>query len=64
MPDDLKFRGDYTKKEIYSGDKLLKSYGDAYHDNGNEKSDGFLDCLECLDYTVNLTRENRVDEDL
>jgi len=64
MSDDPEFKGDYTKMEIYSGEELLKTYGDAYHDHGGEKVDGFLDGLQAVGYTIFLTRENRIDEDL
>lgn len=43
---------DYYDIEIQvtlpEGRKIKKAYGDAYHDKGHEKTEGFVDCLYLL----------------
>jgi major membrane immunogen (membrane-anchored lipoprotein) len=40
---DEDFGGDCQGVDIYIDGKLVKSYGDYYHDKGEEKAEGFID---------------------
>jgi len=46
--DDVKFNRDYTSIDIEIDGKEMIEYGDFYHDRGQEKAEGFLDCLDIL----------------
>lgn len=58
LVDDPEFEGDYTQIEIFMnmglGHKLVKTYGDYYHDKGDEKAAGFMDGISALtdDYSI------------
>jgi ABC-type sugar transport system substrate-binding protein len=40
--------GDYAEVIIKEGKTVLATYGDAYHDNGQEKTQGFIDAVRKL----------------
>lgn len=44
--DDPQFVYDYCDIEIFVDGKLVKEYGDYYHDNGKEKVEGFIDAYK------------------
>lgn len=56
--DDTGCAGDYTSIDIYLDNQLKKSYGDHYHDKGQEKIEGVLDCLDFLGVEHTVIREN------
>lgn len=37
------FDGDYSAVSVYFGSKLLKRYGDYYHDKGEERAESFCE---------------------
>jgi hypothetical protein len=41
--DDPEMTSDYYAIEIYVDNKLMRSYGDYYHDKGYDKMQGWLD---------------------
>ncbi len=43
--DDPTFIGDYTSVEVFLDDLKVVEYGDAYHDRGAQKADGFVDAV-------------------
>ena len=45
---DPKFDRDYTGIDIIIDGDLVIEYGDSYHDNGQEKSEGFVDALNYI----------------
>lgn len=45
---DPQFLGDYTSVEIYLDAVKLVEYGDAYHDKGRDKAQGFVDAVTAL----------------
>ena len=53
---------DYYSIEILdAAGKVLQSYGDAYHDKGWEKAEGFLDAMRAFDLLDTVTREDVAD---
>ena len=46
--DDPEFSSDYTSIDLYINDKLVYTYGDYYHDKGQEKIEGFIDCIDYM----------------
>tara|TARA_R110002073_G_scaffold144403_4_gene296510 strand:- start:1116 stop:1358 length:243 start_codon:yes stop_codon:yes gene_type:complete len=54
------FGGDYGAVEVYMNDKLVKSYGDYYHDKGDIAADAFIEgYLYCSgDKNTKIIREN------
>lgn len=43
--EDKEFLGDYSSVEVFENDgdyKLIASFGDAYHDHGEEKAEFFV----------------------
>lgn len=50
--------GDYSGVRVIIDDKVLKEYGDHYHDKGAEKAKGFVD-----GYTYNLSESEYVVEE-
>lgn len=62
--DDPKFMGDYCGIKLYFDDDRVPTvaYGDSYHDKGQEKIQGWIDCLKYLtDYRLVVERENVAD---
>lgn len=37
------FDGDYSAVSVYLGSKKLKTYGDYYHDKGEERAESFCE---------------------
>ena len=46
--DDEDCSSDYYGVEILQDGKIIQEYGDAYHDNGREKMEGFFDALSWI----------------
>lgn len=44
--DDTKFWGDYYSVELLKDDKVIASYGDHYHEKGEERLQGFIAGIE------------------
>lgn len=53
--DDPSCENDYYQIEIFVNDKLVKTYGDQYHDKGREKAQGFMDGIRALTEYYSLT---------
>ena len=43
--DDPECGGDYWLIEVYIGDEKIVTYGDHYHESGQQKAEGFIDGL-------------------
>lgn len=48
------FDGEYWGVSLWYNDKLIKSYGDYYHEKGEEKMEGFLDGLMATGYELEV----------
>lgn len=46
--DDPDCSSDYYGVEILQDGKIIQEYGDAYHDSGYEKMEGFFDALSWI----------------
>ena len=59
--DDTDFGGDYLSIDINLDDGTpIASYGDCYHDKGEEKADAFIDGVKwAVRNSEQVTRENR-----
>lgn len=45
---DPRFLGDYTSVEVHLDGVKVVEYGDAYHDKGQDKAQGFVDAVKAL----------------
>lgn len=62
--DDEEFSGDYSSIDILINNKKVISYGDAYHDSGDERVKGFLDAFEYIyGNKISVTRKNVADSE-
>ena len=50
---------DYCGIILYLNDEPIAEYGDWYHDKGDEKTQGFIACLESVFQIVKIHRENK-----
>lgn len=57
--------GDYYDIELQDSEgKVIATFGDYYHDKGEEKAEGFILGVECaLGVTVNLVKKYVADRD-
>lgn len=55
--DDPEFMGDYTSITVKKGDVVLAAFGDAYHDEGQAKLDGFIRGLRLAGWDVEVTEQ-------
>lgn len=62
---DTKCSGDYHSVELIIEDDIAASYGDHYHDKGDDKIAGFLDALVYIfpDDEFEVVRINKNDID-
>lgn len=44
--DDVECDGDYCQVDLMIDDKVVKSWGDYYHDNGSEKCASFIEGMK------------------
>lgn len=44
--------GDYVMYRIFINDKLEITYGDHYHEKGQEKADGFVDAINSIEHLI------------
>ena len=57
--DDEDQSGDYAGVDLYINDKMVKSFGDYYHDKGLEKAEAWVDCIRwIIDDDIKVEREN------
>ncbi len=61
--EDSQFHGDYAGVEVLLDGAKLVEYGDAYHDRGLDKAQGFVDAVVSLLGAANVavTREQVAD---
>ena len=59
--DDTTFNSDYASIDIYINDFKIKSFGDAYHDDGWERAESYLDGITSFMTDVEITVENIAD---
>jgi hypothetical protein len=45
---DTDFSSDYLGVSLYIDEKLIRSYGDYYHEKGDIRADAFVDAIEFL----------------
>lgn len=55
--DDKEFVGDYYSIELFINGKLVKKFGDWYHDKGDEKCDAFIDGVTYFKYEEDIDYE-------
>jgi|GEM_PF-6372807 len=60
LKDDPECICDYTSVDILINGKRVEDYGDAYHDRGDEKVDGFLDALKFLGVDLSIVKRTEV----
>ena len=60
-------KGDYVGVRISSNGKVIRIYGDADHENGLQKAQGFIDGFKAalaLDHTVTLEMKQVAEDGL
>jgi hypothetical protein len=61
---DKKFMGDYSDIELFIDDKLVKTFGDYYHDKGSEKVEAFIEGVEwATGASLKVTKKQVADRD-
>lgn len=56
--DDFDFGGDYDGIRIFENGKVIRTYGDHYHDKGRERSQGYLDALKDMNVEVTVAQKS------
>lgn len=53
--------GDYAEVSIQVDGEEVRRYGDAYHERGEERAQGFIDAMEILFPRVKIIKEKIAD---
>lgn len=61
--DDPNFYGDYAFITIEEDGKVVKTFGDYYHDKGKEKAEGFIAGLEYSGVEFDITYKKIADNE-